>query len=100
MRMISGWLRELPRATTPNAGSSTKSNRYQPMSLREVPRVIGVACLFLVVGQGALRLVPNEFPMNSTSGERSGHIELRIKNGSNLDFDRVLVHLPDEPEVD
>ena len=38
--------------------------------------------------------------MNPISVERSGRVEIRIKNDSNLDFDRVRVLLPDEPEVD
>ena len=38
--------------------------------------------------------------MNPSSSERSGRVEIRIKNASNLNFDRVRVYLPDEPEVD
>ncbi len=38
--------------------------------------------------------------MNPTSGEPSGRVEIRIKNASNLNFDRVRVDLPDEPDVD
>ncbi len=38
--------------------------------------------------------------MNPSSGERSGRVEIRIKNASNLNFDGVRVSLPDEPEVD
>jgi hypothetical protein len=39
------------------------------------------------------------FPMNPTR-EKSDRVEIRIKNGSNVDFDRVLVHFPDQREVD
>lgn len=38
--------------------------------------------------------------MNPTSDKQSGRVEIRIKNASNLNFDRVRVDLPDEPGVD
>ena len=46
------------------------------------------------------RWPPNEFPMNPAGGEKSGRVEIRIKNGSDVDFDRVRVHFPDQREVD
>ena len=38
--------------------------------------------------------------MNPTSGAGSGSVEVRIRNDSNLDFDRVRVQFPDQHEVD
>lgn len=70
------------------------------MSTLAFPCIIGIALICSIVGQGPLRPPPHEFPMNPTSNERSGLVEIRINNVSNLDFDRVCVHLPDEPEVE
>jgi hypothetical protein len=38
--------------------------------------------------------------MTPTSGAEGGPVEVRIKNDSDVDFDRVRVHFPDQHEVD
>ncbi len=38
--------------------------------------------------------------MNPTSGAGSGSVEIRIRNDSNVDFDRVQVEFPDQHDVD
>ena len=38
--------------------------------------------------------------MNPTSGADSGSVHIRIRNDSNVDFDRVQVEFPDQHEVD
>ena len=38
--------------------------------------------------------------MNPTSGADGGSVEIRIRNDSNVDFDRVQVQFPDQDEVD
>jgi hypothetical protein len=67
------------------------------MSLRTFPRVLGAACLCLLVSCAP---PANELPVNPASGGPRGRVEIRIRNGSALDFEQVRVHLPDEPEVD
>src|SRR5688572_16905096 len=71
--------------------------------------VIGLACLqsgcvFPVSENVSLEaappLPPNESSMNQTSGEKSGRVEIRIRNGSEMDFDEVRVHFPDQRDVD
>jgi hypothetical protein len=38
--------------------------------------------------------------MNPASGEKTGRVEIRIRNESDVDFDRVLVQFPGQREVD
>ena len=38
--------------------------------------------------------------MNAPSDAESGRVEIRIRNNSNVDFDRVRVHFPDQHDVD
>lgn len=54
--------------------------------------------------ESSVQTAPGHFPggsfVNLTSGEKSGRVEIRIRNNSDLDFDRVRVHFPDQREVD
>lgn len=70
------------------------------MTLRVSLSVIGFACILATIGVGVWLTHSENPPMNSTNSEAVGRVEIRILNDSNLDFDRVLVSLPDEPEVD
>ncbi len=66
------------------------------MSPRDFLCIIGVASAVLALPEVPL----GDFQMNPTSGEKSGRVEIRISNGSDVDFDRVRVHFPDQREVD
>ena len=73
------------------------------MRLRDIVTIIGVVCITPLAGadwQWALRRPPEEFLMSQTSSQNSSRVEIRIRNGSDLDFDRVRVHFPEGREVD
>lgn len=73
------------------------------MLLCNIVRVIGVVCITSLTGgdyPGALRRPPDEFLMEQSSTQKSDLVEIRIRNGSDLDFDSVLAHFPEGRDVD
>lgn len=81
---------------TPVAGADWQANSV----VHILPTVNDCRVLQKASLQTAHRRPPNEFPMTPTGDETSGRVEIRIKNGSDVDFDRVRVHFPDQREVD
>jgi hypothetical protein len=84
------------------------------MRLRHVLCIIAVACTLPIAGAGwqarsitsisptadNSRVLERGLPMSPSSGAESGPVEIRIKNDSDVDFDRVRVQFPDQHEID
>jgi hypothetical protein len=75
------------------------------MSTRDFLCIFGVACIAAVAGadwqaNAALGRFSAEFAMSPSGDKRTGRVEIRIRNSSDMDFDRVRAHFPDQQEVD
>jgi hypothetical protein len=75
------------------------------MSTRDFLCIFGVACIVAVTGadwqaSAALGWDSVEFAMSPSGDKRTSRVEIRIRNGSGIDFDRVRVLFPEQQEID
>jgi hypothetical protein len=66
-------------------------------------RIVGVVCMASLTeadDPGALRRPRGEPVMAQPSTQKRERVEIRIRNVSDLDFDRVRVHFPEGRDVD
>ena len=73
------------------------------MGLRELLCVMGMVSITQLAGADcheALGRPFEEYLVSQTSVQNSSSVEIRVRNGSDLDFDRVRVHFPDGRDMD